>query len=178
MIEGEIMNCELDLRIASVVQTTGHCYEGTQDLPKPLVCNVHGVNPKFLKIGEKAAADRQSDQHVYGNGEDAHEVQSTAKCQRHEGRDDTDDSLHGAALCTGMVELLQCGNLDQPSDEIFPANLTLTPEEQYKLSWEASTQRFMEHSDLDKILTSETRLDRRCGKGVWKSVSMANLRLI
>lgn len=30
----------------------------TQDLPKSVICNVLGVNPKFLKIGEKIAAER------------------------------------------------------------------------------------------------------------------------
>lgn len=28
----------------------------------------------------------------------------------------------------------------------------LTPEQRYKLSWEAATQRFMEYFDLDQIL--------------------------
>lgn len=103
-----------------------------------MVCNVHGVNPKFLKIGEKTAADRQSGQKVFskgayflgkmvwakgyrelidllskhktdldgfnldvfGNGEDAHEVQGTAKrlnlnVNFMKGRDHADDSLHG-----------------------------------------------------------------------------------
>lgn len=30
----------------------------------------------------------------------------------------------------------------------------LTPEQRYNLSWEAATQRFMEHSELDKVLSS------------------------
>lgn len=51
----------------------------------------------------------------------------------------------------------------------------LSPEEQYKLSWEAATQRFMEYSDLDKVLTSETCRERRSRKGMGKSVSMPNL---
>ncbi|XP_009767614.1 digalactosyldiacylglycerol synthase 1, chloroplastic [Nicotiana tabacum] len=228
----------------------------TQDLPKSLVCNVHGVNPKFLKIGEKAAADRQSGQQVfskgayflgkmvwakgyrelidllanhktnldgfnldvYGNGEDAHEVQSTAKrlnlnVNFMKGRDHADDSLHGYkvfinpsisdVLCTATAEALAMGKFvvcaDHPSNEFFqafPNCLTyrtpddfvskvqeamssepqpLTPDEQYKLSWEAATQRFMEYSDLDKVLTSETSLYRRRPKGMGKSVSMPNL---
>ncbi|KAI7734086.1 hypothetical protein M8C21_007030 [Ambrosia artemisiifolia] len=112
----------------------------TQDLPKSVICNVHGVNPKFLEIGERmAAADKEEggDQKfskgayflgkmvwakgyreliellakqkqdlngfkldVYGNGEDAHEVQSAAKSldlnvNFMKGRDHADDSLHG-----------------------------------------------------------------------------------
>ena len=110
----------------------------TQNLPKSVICNVHGVNPKFLKIGEKVAAERELGQQafskgayflgkmvwakgyrelidllskhkndldgfkldVYGNGEDAHEVQSTAKrldlnLNFLRGRDHADDSLHG-----------------------------------------------------------------------------------
>ena len=31
----------------------------TQDLPNSVICNVHGVNPKLLKIGEKIAADKE-----------------------------------------------------------------------------------------------------------------------
>ncbi|KAL5709143.1 digalactosyldiacylglycerol synthase [Ranunculus cassubicifolius] len=89
----------------------------TQELPKSVVCNVHGVNPKFLKVGEKVAEEKEEGQQsfskgayflgkmvwakgyrelidllekhkndldsfnldVFGNGEDAHEVQSSAK---------------------------------------------------------------------------------------------------
>lgn len=108
----------------------------TQDLPKSVVCNVHGVNPKFLKIGERVAAERELGQQafskgayflgkmvwakgyrelidllaknknnlygfnldVFGNGEDAHEVQSTAKrldlnLNFQRGKDHADDSL-------------------------------------------------------------------------------------
>ncbi|XP_060177087.1 digalactosyldiacylglycerol synthase 1, chloroplastic-like [Lycium barbarum] len=228
----------------------------TQDLPKSLVCNVHGVNPKFLKIGKKAAADRQSGEKVFskgayflgkmvwakgyrelidllskhktdldgfnldvfGNGEDAHEVESTAKrlnlnVNFMKGRDHADDSLHGYkvfinpsisdVLCTATAEALAMGKFvvcaDHPSNEFFQAFPNcftyktpedfvakveeamfsephpLTPEEQYKLSWEAATQRFMEYSDLDKVLSSETSLDRRHRKGMGKSVSMPNL---
>ncbi|KAJ8574199.1 hypothetical protein K7X08_026004 [Anisodus acutangulus] len=176
----------------------------TQDLPRSVVCNVHGVNPKFLKIGEKGyrelidlLAKHKSDLDgfnvdVFGNGEDAHEVQTTARTLNlnvnfMKGRDHADDSLHRYSA-------------DHPSNEFFPAFpncLTystsedfvakvkeamssepqpLTPEEQYKLSWEAATQRFMEYSDLDKVLTSETRRDGRSSrKGMGKSVSMPNL---
>ncbi|CAN6445192.1 unnamed protein product [Victoria cruziana] len=110
----------------------------TQDLPKSVICNVHGVNPKFLKVGEKLAADRELGQQVfskgayflgkmvwakgyrelvdllakhrtdldgfnldvYGNGEDSHEVQSTARrlslnMNFLKGRDHADDTLHG-----------------------------------------------------------------------------------
>lgn len=110
----------------------------TQDLPRSIVCNVHGVNPKFLKIGEKVAEERGSGKQafsqgayflgkmvwakgyrelidllakqksdldgfkldVFGNGEDAQEVQSTAKrldlkLNFMKGRDHADDSLHG-----------------------------------------------------------------------------------
>ena len=40
----------------------------TQDLPKSIVCNVHGVNPKFLKIGEKITADRESGEPSFSKG--------------------------------------------------------------------------------------------------------------
>ncbi|ERN16097.1 digalactosyldiacylglycerol synthase 1, chloroplastic [Amborella trichopoda] len=40
----------------------------TQDLPKSVVCNVHGVNPKFLKVGEKVAAEREQGQQAFSKG--------------------------------------------------------------------------------------------------------------
>ncbi|CAI0391073.1 unnamed protein product [Linum tenue] len=208
----------------------------TQDMPKSVVCNVHGVNPKFLRIGEKVAADRELGQHafskgayflgkmvwakgyrelidllakhqtdldgfkvdVYGNGEDALEVKSAAKSLNLnlnflKGIDHADSSLHGYkvfinpsisdVLCTATAEALAMGKFvvcaDHPSNEFFrsfPNCLTyktsddfvakvkeamekepqpLTPEQSYNLSWEAATQRFMQHSDLDKILTED-----------------------
>ncbi|KAL5665563.1 hypothetical protein ACJX0J_025671, partial [Zea mays] len=40
----------------------------TQDLPKSIVCNVHGVNPKFLKIGEEITANRGSGEPPFSKG--------------------------------------------------------------------------------------------------------------
>ena len=40
----------------------------TQDLPRSVICNVHGVNPKFLKVGEKVAAERELGQQVFSKG--------------------------------------------------------------------------------------------------------------
>ncbi|GAB2292616.1 Digalactosyldiacylglycerol synthase 1, chloroplastic [Dionaea muscipula] len=148
----------------------------TQDMPKSTVCNVHGVNPKFLKIGEKMASERALGQQafskgayflgkmvwakgykelidllskhkneldgfsldVFGNGEDAHEVQSMAKklnlsVNFEKGRDHTDDSLHGYkvfinpsisdVVCTATAEALAMGKLvvcvDHPSNDFF-----------------------------------------------------------
>ncbi|KAJ1274410.1 hypothetical protein BS78_05G059700 [Paspalum vaginatum] len=207
----------------------------TQDLPKSMICNVHGVNPKFLEVGERIAAERQSGQQsfskgayflgkmvwakgyrelidlfakhktdlegfkldIYGNGEDSNEVQSAARklnlnLNFHKGRDHADDSLHGYkvfinpsisdVLCTATAEALAMGKFvvcaDHPSNDFFrsfPNCLTyktsedfvarvkeamtrdpqpLTPEQRYDLSWEAATQRFMEHSELDRVLGS------------------------
>ncbi|KAK2995626.1 hypothetical protein RJ640_015463 [Escallonia rubra] len=234
----------------------------TQDLPKSVVCNVHGVNPRFLEIGEKVAAEREHGQQafskgayflgkmvwakgyrelidllakhkydldgfkldVYGNGEDAHEVQSTAKrldlnLNFLKGRDHADDSLHGYkvfinpsvsdVLCTATAEALAMGKFvvcaDHPSNEFFrsfPNCLTyktpedfvakvkeamsnepqpLTPEQSYNLSWEAATQRFMEYSELEKVLnmcTSGSQLNVTDRQAIRKSVSMPNLREI
>lgn len=206
----------------------------TQELPKSVICNVHGVNPKFLTIGERMAAERENGQEsfskgayflgkmvwakgyrelidllakqkkdlngfkldVYGNGEDAHEVQSTAKkfdlnVNFMKGLDHADDSLHSYkvfinpsvsdVLCTATAEALAMGKFvvcaDHPSNDFFmsfPNCLTynspqdfvkkvklamesvphpLTLDQRFNLSWEAATQRFMEYSELDKILS-------------------------
>ncbi|KAM0065476.1 putative digalactosyldiacylglycerol synthase [Helianthus debilis subsp. tardiflorus] len=230
----------------------------TQDLPKSVICNVHGVNPKFLEIGERMAAAEKEEGgeqkfskgayflgkmvwakgyrelidllakqkqdlngfklDVYGNGEDAHEVQTAAKSldlnvNFMKGRDHADDSLHGYkvfvnpsvsdVLCTATAEALAMGKFvvcaDHPSNDFFrsfPNCLTyktpeefvnkineamsrdpqpLTPEERYNLSWEAATQRFMQYSELDKILTASTS-ESNDGNGiVRRSKSVPNL---
>ncbi|XP_022975105.1 digalactosyldiacylglycerol synthase 2, chloroplastic [Cucurbita maxima] len=40
----------------------------TQDYPKSVICNVHGVNPKFLEIGKKKMEQRQDEEQVFGKG--------------------------------------------------------------------------------------------------------------
>ncbi|CAN6362331.1 unnamed protein product [Urochloa humidicola] len=239
----------------------------TQDLPKSMICNVHGVNPKFLEVGERIAAERESGKQsfskgayflgkmvwakgyrelidlfakhksdlegfnldIYGNGEDSHEVQSAARklnlnLNFHKGRDHADDSLHGYkvfinpsisdVLCTATAEALAMGKFvvcaDHPSNDFFrsfPNCLTyktsedfvskvkeamtrdpqpLTPEQRYDLSWEAATQRFMEHSELDRVLSSSnnsdcsisssgTERDRSAGRRMRKSASAPNI---
>ncbi|RCV37154.1 hypothetical protein SETIT_8G040700v2 [Setaria italica] len=238
----------------------------TQDLPKSMICNVHGVNPKFLEVGERIAAQRESGQEsfskgayflgkmvwakgyrelidlfakhksdlegfkldIYGNGEDSHEVQSAARklnlnLNFHKGRDHADDSLHGYkvfinpsisdVLCTATAEALAMGKFvvcaDHPSNDFFrsfPNCLTyktsedfvarvkeamtrdpqpLTPEQRYDLSWEAATQRFMEHSELDRFLNSSNsdcsssssteRDGNSAGRRMRKSASVPNM---
>ncbi|KAL0374787.1 UNVERIFIED_CONTAM: Digalactosyldiacylglycerol synthase 1, chloroplastic [Sesamum radiatum] len=53
----------------------------------------------------------------------------------------------------------------------------LTPEQRYSLSWEAATQRFMEYSDLDKVLdnSGDGYSGRNSNKGLTKSTSLPNL---
>ncbi|GLT94805.1 hypothetical protein SLE2022_125260 [Rubroshorea leprosula] len=162
--------------------TRAYCHKvlrlsaATQDLPKSVICNVHGVNPKFLKIGEKVAAERELGNQafskgayflgkmvwakgyrelidllakhkndlndfkldVFGNGEDAHEVQTAARrldlnLNFLRGRDHADDSLHGYkvfinpsvsdVLCTATAEALAMGKFvvcaDHPSNDFF-----------------------------------------------------------
>ncbi|OEL35658.1 Digalactosyldiacylglycerol synthase 1, chloroplastic [Dichanthelium oligosanthes] len=238
----------------------------TQDLPKSMICNVHGVNPKFLEVGERIAAERESGQQsfskgayflgkmvwakgyrelidlftkqksdlegfkldIYGNGEDSHEVQSAARklnlnLNFHKGRDHADDSLHGYkvfinpsisdVLCTATAEALAMGKFvicaDHPSNDFFrsfPNCLTyktsedfvarvkeamtrdpqpLTAEQRYNLSWEAATQRFMEHSELKKVLSSSnsdcsssssaTEREGSAGRMIRKSASVPNM---
>ncbi|KAL0410188.1 UNVERIFIED_CONTAM: Digalactosyldiacylglycerol synthase 1, chloroplastic [Sesamum latifolium] len=198
----------------------------TQDLPKSVICNVHGVNPKFLKIGEKVAAEKERGANFLQGSiflrqdEDAHEVQSTARrlnlnVNFMKGRDHADDSLQGYkifinpsvsdVLCTATAEALAMGKFvvcaDHPSNDFFrafPNCLTyktpedfvakvreamanepqpLTPEQRYSLSWEAATQRFMEYSDLDKVLdnSGDGYSGRNSNKGLTKSTSLPNL---
>ncbi|KAL3677624.1 hypothetical protein R1sor_027572 [Riccia sorocarpa] len=40
----------------------------TQMFPKSVVCNVHGVNPKFLRIGEKIASDGEEGKLTFSKG--------------------------------------------------------------------------------------------------------------
>ncbi|KAH8504822.1 hypothetical protein Peur_045698 [Populus x canadensis] len=245
--------------------TRAYCHKvlrlsaATQDLPKSVICNVHGVNPKFLKIGEKVAAESELGQQafskgayflgkmvwakgykelidllakhkndldgfnldVFGNGEDANEVQTTAKrldlnLNFLKGRDHADDSLHGYkvfinpslsdVLCTATAEALAMGKFvvcaDHPSNEYFrsfPNCLTyktsedfvarvkealakephpLTPEQIYNLSWEAATQRFMQYSELDRVLDPEkddVKLSKTNGRSITKAVSTPNM---
>uniref|UniRef100_A0A0D3FVQ7 Digalactosyldiacylglycerol synthase 1, chloroplastic n=1 Tax=Oryza barthii TaxID=65489 RepID=A0A0D3FVQ7_9ORYZ len=231
--------------------TRAYCHKvlrlsaATQDLPRSVVCNVHGVNPKFLKVGEKIAADKEhglqsftkgayflgkmvwakgyrelidllskhkSDLEgfnvdVYGNGEDSQAVQMAARklnlsLNFFKGRDHADSSLHGYkvfinpsvsdVLCTATAEALAMGKFvicaDHPSNEFFksfPNCLTyktseefvarvkeamasepspLTPEQRYSLSWEAATERFMEYSELDKVLNNKIGYSGQDGK--------------
>ncbi|XP_004497658.1 digalactosyldiacylglycerol synthase 1, chloroplastic-like isoform X2 [Cicer arietinum] len=244
--------------------TRAYCHKvirlssATQDLPKSVICNVHGVSPKFLKIGEKIDADRELGQKpftkgayflgkmvwakgykelisllakhkndldgfkldVFGNGEDANEVQSTAKSldlniNFQKGRDHAENSLHGYkvfinpsvsdVLCTATAEALAMGKFvvcaDHPSNEFFrsfPNCLTyktsedfvakvkealeneprlLTPEQRYQLSWDAATQRFMEYSELDRVVNGENSAAKsnNSGKLIRNSLSMPNL---
>ncbi|OIV90419.1 hypothetical protein TanjilG_10905 [Lupinus angustifolius] len=245
--------------------TRAYCHKvlrlsaATQNTPKSVICNVHGVNPKLLKIGKKVALDRELGQEtftkgayflgkmvwakgykelihllaehksdlegfnldVFGSGEDANEVQSMAKrldlnLNFQKGRDHADDSLHGYkvfinpslsdVLCTATAEALAMGKFvvcaDHPSNEFFrsfPNCLTyktsnefvakvkealenephlLTPAQSYQLSWEAATQRFMEYSELDKIMNKEKDAAKSSTDNVKlidKSVSMPNL---
>ncbi|XP_078172497.1 digalactosyldiacylglycerol synthase 1, chloroplastic-like isoform X2 [Carex rostrata] len=211
----------------------------TQNLPKSVICNVHGVNPKFLQVGEKIASERQDGNwafskgayflgkmvwakgyrelidllakhknelqgfgiDVYGSGEDSNEVQSTANkldlnINFFKGRDHADDCLHSYkvfvnpsvsdVLCTATAEALAMGKFvicaDHPSNDFFkqfPNCLIyktsdefvsrvkeamtsepqpLTPEQIHHLSWEAATQRFMQYSDLDKVLKNRGKM--------------------
>ncbi|GFZ21061.1 digalactosyl diacylglycerol deficient 2 [Actinidia rufa] len=90
----------------------------TQDLPRSIICNVHGVNPKFIEIGKKKNEQQQKgykellkllrdnqkeltglEIDLYGSGEDSAEVQKAAKkleltVRVNPGRDHADPLFH------------------------------------------------------------------------------------
>lgn len=108
-------------------------------------------------------------------------------------------------LCTATAEALAMGKFvvcaDHPSNEFFrsfPNCLTyktsedfvakvkealeneprlLTPEQRYQLSWDAATQRFMEYSELDRVVNGENSAAKsnNSGKLIRNSLSMPNL---
>jgi hypothetical protein len=51
----------------------------------------------------------------------------------------------------------------------------LTPEQRYNLSWEAATERFMEYSDLEKVLNNEAAQPEQGRKINNKRTSQPNL---
>ncbi|XAR54081.1 Digalactosyldiacylglycerol synthase [Bertholletia excelsa] len=148
----------------------------TQELPRSIICNVHGVNPKFIKIGKrkneqqhnkeqafskgayyigkmiwhkgykellKLLYDYQKDLSgltvdLYGNGEDAVEVQEAAKkleltVSVHAGCDHADPVFHDYkvflnpsttdVVCTTSAEALAMGKIvicaNHPSNDFF-----------------------------------------------------------
>lgn len=40
----------------------------TQDLPRSIICNVHGVNPRFIEIGKKKNEQQQSGSKAFAKG--------------------------------------------------------------------------------------------------------------
>ncbi|AQK43782.1 Digalactosyldiacylglycerol synthase 1 chloroplastic [Zea mays] len=138
---------------------------------------------------------------VYGSGEDSQEVQSTARRYKVFKNLSISD-----VLCTTTAEALAMGKfmicVEHPSNEFFmsfPNCLTyktseefvarvkeamdrepqpLTPKQRYNLSWEATTERFMEYSDLDKVLNNEAAQPKQVAAAVVPQPSSCRTRRV
>lgn len=69
---------------------------------------------------------------------------------------------------------LNCLTNRSPDDFVASEPQPLTPEQRYNLSWEAATQRFMEYSELEKVLNT-SKSESLHGSRIRKSVSMPTL---
>ncbi|KAA8516011.1 hypothetical protein F0562_019190 [Nyssa sinensis] len=59
------INCwVVDIYCHKVIRLSG----ATQDLPRSIICNVHGVNPKFLDIGMKKKEQQQNGEKAFTKG--------------------------------------------------------------------------------------------------------------
>lgn len=50
--------------VLQVIRLSG----ATQDYPESIICNVHGVNPKFLEIGKRKIEQQQSGNQAFTKG--------------------------------------------------------------------------------------------------------------
>ncbi|MBA0717711.1 hypothetical protein Golax_005503 [Gossypium laxum] len=110
----------------------------TQDYPRSIICNLHGVNPKFLEVGKKIFEQLQSRNRaftkgayyigkmelagleidLYGNTEDSDQVKEAGNKLKlvvrvHPGRDHADPLFHDTTdvVCTTTAEALAMGKI-------------------------------------------------------------------
>lgn len=59
-----INNWVIDIYCHKVIRLSA----ATQDVPRSIICNIHGVNPRFLEVGKVNHGRQQGDKHAFAKG--------------------------------------------------------------------------------------------------------------
>ncbi|MBA0784684.1 hypothetical protein Gotri_025758 [Gossypium trilobum] len=147
----------------------------TQYYPRSIICNVHGVNPKFLEIGKERFEQQHSSNHqaftkgAYyigkmiwnkGYGEllqllNNHQKELAGLEIDLYGNGEDSDQVKEAANKLKLTVRVHPGR--DHADPLFHDEepVPLTDAQRYELSWEAATERFLKVSELNQVFATE-----------------------